>query len=182
MIPFAQMYLQSRQARSYALSTPVTPQKAEPLQPSASTGMPTRIELPSLSKTLSVLPGQYNPATTNSTLSDTDALFMTNLSEQPNNVRGNTFIYGHATDQVFGRLPKLTPGDKVQVYTENGYVFTYAYTSNQTVKPNDAAFNTQFFNKARSGAPRLTLQTCSGLYSQNRTFYHFDFTGYRQTR
>ena len=182
MIPFVQMHTQRQQALTYAQSAPVIVKPAEPQQPDTTTSMPSRIELPSLSKTLTVLPGQYDTATTNSTLSDTAALFMTNLSEQPNNTRGNTFIYGHATDEVFGRLTQLKPGDNVHVYTENGFVFTYAYKSNQTVKPNDAVFNTAFFQESRSGAPRLTLQTCSGLYSQNRTFYYFDLTGYRQAK
>lgn len=170
MIPFGQMYVQQKQA----LARPVmVVQPPLPVTPDVVSGKPVRIELPTLSKSLAIIDGTYNSATAEWTASDADAVFMT-LTNNPNNKQGDTLIYGHATPAIFGPILTLRLGAEALIYTDNGYIFTYTYAATQTVSPD----NTEVLNY--EGAPRLTLQTCTGLYSQNRTFLHFEYTGHRK--
>lgn len=131
-------------------------------------GTPVRIIVPSRNIDLTVILGSYDPSTGNWTLSNNKAQFATN-SSVANNKAGNTFIYGHDIPQVFKRLEGLQPGDLAQIYTDNGYVFTYKYRTAIDVDPS----NTGIFTY--SGPSILTLQTCSGIWSQNRHLMTFDF-------
>lgn len=65
-------------------------------------GKPIRIELPDSSISLDIINGGYDQKTKSWTLSDDKAMFAT-VSPQPNNNSGQTFIYGHGTDSVFGK-------------------------------------------------------------------------------
>ncbi|MNH26302.1 Sortase family protein [compost metagenome] len=114
--------------------------------------------------------GFYNEADGSWTLSDFHLQYamMTMLA---NNHSGNTFVYGHATDQVLGPLVQNPPavGSLAQIYTDNGHVFTYAFQSSRTLTPND----TSIFSY--SGPPILTVQTCTGSISEWRTMFTFTF-------
>lgn len=139
--------------------------------PNAVTGKPVSIQLPSVHISLPVTDGSYNPQTGDWTLSKDHAQFAL-PSVQPNNIQGDTFVYGHALTNIFGNLYKLRPGDKAIITTDNGYNFTYTFTSTQLFSPED----TSVFNY--KGIPRLTVQTCSGSYSQHRQMYYFSYDGY----
>jgi LPXTG-site transpeptidase (sortase) family protein len=130
-------------------------------------GRPVRIVIPSLGIDLRVIDGSYRQPNFEWTLSKDKAQFATN-TQQPNNISGNTFIYGHNNKYVFSKLPAIKPGEQAIVYTDNGHRFTYSYKSAQTVKPQ----TTEIFNYR--GGPRLTLQTCTGFWYENRSLYRFD--------
>src|SRR5579884_3922370 len=57
-------------------------------------GMPDRLVIPNSNVDLTVIPGYYYPETDSWTLSGYDAQFAM-MSTLPNNVAGQTFIYGH---------------------------------------------------------------------------------------
>lgn len=162
------------------LSTPVhaeaIPAKKPPRKPEKPrfvvvSGLPTRIAIPDLGINLAVDIGTYNPANGSWTLSNTNAQFA-NFTALANNHTGNTFIYGHATSAVFGALAATVPpvGTVAKIYTDNG-VFLYTFTSAKTLAPND----THIFKESTSGSSRLTIQTCTGVFSEWRTMYEFDF-------
>lgn len=132
-------------------------------------GMPERLIIPSLNLNLSVIPGYYDPATGNWTLTKTNVQFAT-PTVQPNNQAGNTFIYGHALNNLFGSLPKLQAGAVAMVQTDNGHTFYYTLSSTKVVDPSDT--NAVF---GYTGKPILTLQTCVGLLYQNRELLTFSF-------
>ena len=135
-------------------------------------GYPVSISFPSLGITKNLVPGYYDASTNSWTLSDVDAQYAT-ITVEPNNTSGQTFIYGHALRTVFGPLlAGLHIGDIAQITTQNGYVFTYKLTSSYPVSPSD----TSVLNY--SGAPRLLVQTCSGLFWQNRQMFSFEYLGY----
>ncbi len=133
-------------------------------------GRPVRIVIPSLGIDLQVIDGTYRQPNFEWTLSKDKAQFATN-TQKPNNTAGNTFIYGHNNKYVFSKLPAIKPGEQAIVYTDNGHRFTYSYISVQTVKPQ----TTEIFNY--QGSPRLTLQTCTGFWYENRSLYRFDLVG-----
>lgn len=133
-------------------------------------GMANRIVIKSLNIDLPVIYGQYYPTSKTWDLSGDKAHFAS-LSKLNNNKTGNTLIYGHNNKQVFANLNQIKPGAEVIVYTANNYKFSYVYRSSVETNPNDSSV---FYYQ---GPPMLTLQTCSGIWSQNRQMFAFDFVG-----
>jgi len=130
-------------------------------------GQPARIQLSAVGIDLPVQDGYYYPSINSWTL-DYSGAFYAKVTPPPNNVEGNTFIYGHDVPGIFIDLAKLKPGDKAVVTTANGHSFTYAFKAVFTTQPDD----TSLFQY--SGPPILTLQTCSGTWYQNRGLFTFD--------
>jgi LPXTG-site transpeptidase (sortase) family protein len=150
-------------------STTATTVTAPVPAPAVTHGHPTHIGVPSLGISLDIIDGQYNAADGSWTLSDTQAMFGT-MTPEPNDTTGNTFIYGHATNRVFGRLPQLKTGSEIAIHTSNGLRFVYTLRSSVVVSPTDTSV------LAATQKPTLTLQTCTGLWSENRHIFTFDFT------
>lgn len=142
----------------------------QPNEPPLITGKPVRIQVPSVSIDLSVVPGKYYPATQSWDLSVTHAHFG-EMTEQPNNKQGLTFIYAHARKGLFESLPNIKAGETVQITTDNGHVFTYAFRYSTIVDP------TETHLLDYEGKPVLVLQTCTGLWWQNRQLFTLDFAG-----
>jgi len=139
-------------------------------KPTLITGKPAQLSIPSLDINLAVADGAYNDKTHQWSLSSDKAHYAL-PTVQPNNESGNTLIYGHYRLGVFATLRLIQPGATVTVDTDNGYRFTYTFRSSQKVSPND----TSIF--AYQGKPQLTIQTCTGVYMQDRNLFYFDFTG-----
>lgn len=130
------------------------------------TGKPAKIEIPSVKIKNSIIDGYYNSGSKSWTLTLDKAQYATN-TPMPNNQSGDTFIYGHNRREVFYELPKIEKGAVVIVTTTNNHKFTYKLASVKTTKPEDISL---FDYK---GPPMLTLQTCTGLWYQNRTLFNF---------
>lgn len=130
-------------------------------------GIPYRITIPRLQIDLLVENGDYFEKSWTS--SKENALFATK-SILPNNLKGNTIIYGHDTNNIFRSTDRLIKGDRALLYTDNG-IFEYDFTEWELVKPTD----TSVFNY--KGTSRLTLITCSGLTNDKRRLMYFKFYG-----
>lgn len=130
-------------------------------------GTPVRIVIPSLAIDLPVGVGSYNPSSDSWTLDATKAYYA-DVSLPINDSNGQTLIYGHAQAPVFASLVNLPPQAKVEVYTDNSYVFHYVYTSMKKVVPTD----TSVFRA--DGPPTLVLQTCTGPWDAYRALYSFE--------
>jgi len=168
LAPFAYFWYSDRQVA--AEQTPVVVQRVD-LKPTAVTGKPVRIAVPSLKIDLAVIDGNYDKKTGEWTLTLDKAQYAT-PTVQPNDQGGNTLIYGHYRPEVFAYLHLIKLGAEAQVTTDNGYVFTYTFKSTEALNPRDTSIFTY------QGPPRLTIQTCSGAYMQNRQMYYFDYVGY----
>lgn len=129
-------------------------------------GNPVNLSIPNLNIDIPVIDGYYNQKKQVWTLTEDKAQFA-KMTQQPNNVGGITFIYGHNNKKVFNKLPKIKVGDRAVITTDNGKVFTYEYVSSVTTKPEDASA------LSYQGEPILMLQTCTGLWYQNRTLFTF---------
>jgi LPXTG-site transpeptidase (sortase) family protein len=137
--------------------------------PDVISGHPARIIAPTVGVDMPVVDGTYNSQTGQWTLNDDKAQFAS-MTTEPNNKTGQTFIYGHATYRVFGKLLNMHIGEQVYVYTANGYKFTYTLQQTEVVDPNNTGI------LAYTGSPRLLLQTCVGVFSENRKFFILSFT------
>lgn len=138
-------------------------------------GVPVRIIIPDSSYDgvvvdLPIDPGYYDPATNAWTLSGYHAQFMT-ISSQANNFGGDTYIYGHNNDYVFGALRHVTPtvGSTALIYTDNGHILSYSFVSSTNVAP-DVTSVLDY-----QGPPILTIQTCTGSFNEVRTLYKYNF-------
>lgn len=133
-------------------------------------GRPVRIVIPDSHVDLPVDEGYYSSATNSWTLSGYRAQFAM-ISSLANNQGGDTFIYGHNNNYVFGALRHVTPasGAPALIYTENGHIFAYKFQSVSSLEPNDTTVLTY------DGPPILTIQTCTGSLDEWRTMYRFDF-------
>ena len=130
-------------------------------------GTPQRLRIPSLDMDRDLLDGVYNPSDASWTLSSRGVHYA--LASAPaNDYGGSTFIYGHNNRHVFGPLTKLSDGDVAEIVTTNDLIFSYRFTKRDTVKPEDTSILTY------QDSPRLTLQTCSGNWHQNRELYYFE--------
>jgi LPXTG-site transpeptidase (sortase) family protein len=135
-------------------------------------GKPVRFQLPALHMDLQVIDGYHNLKNDTWTLSKDKVQYAT-MTPLANNSEGNTFIYGHNRKGVFNTLYQVKPGDEVIITTDNGHVFTYKFRSSYVTTPSDdSLFHYQ-------GVPILTVQTCSGLWYQNRQLFTFDFVSVR---
>lgn len=169
-VPLTYFWVIDRQA---VLNAPIVAAQPIIIKPSADTisGKPVRLQIPSLKFDLAVIDGTYDAKTGGWTLTLDKAQFAV-PSMEPNNVGGDTLIYGHYRPEVFAYLHLIKSGATAKVITDNGYVFTYTYYKTQAFDPRDTSI---FYY---DGAPRLTLQTCSGTFFQNRQMYYFSYGGY----
>lgn len=182
MAPLGYYWLRDKEAVVHAstvqVSTKPTKTPLPPKKPGAVSGMPVEIKIADrLPLDLQLVPGYYDATTGQWNLSLTQAQYAT-ISVEPNNEEGNTFIYGHYRPEVFAYLHWIQPGDKATITTSNGYAFTYTFERSQAFNPTD----TSIFTDINQGAPRLTIQTCSGAFMQNRQMYYFKYDGYAKIK
>lgn len=155
-------------------SVPVTlPKESEFPEPTVS-GIPTEISVPSLGIHLTVEPGTYDRATDSWTLSGLNAHFAT-FTRPANNGGGNTFIYGHNNKHVFGPMKSIAAGAEVKVLTDIGNTFYYTLESTRTTDPSDVSLFTY------TGAPILTVQTCTGVWHEQRQLYTFKLQRFEES-
>lgn len=133
----------------------------------AISGRPVRITVPSLGIDLKVIPGHYYPANQSWTLSLNNAQWGT-MTAPANDKQGLTFIYAHYRKGVFLDLPRIERGAHVFITTDNGHQFTYIYRRSIVTSPGDTSLFTYH------GKPLLVLQTCTGLWYQNRQLFMLD--------
>lgn len=164
--PFKRIF-DERQQKVSATGTIVPPTPEQSVVETAFVGgKPIHLSIASVSYDGEVVDGNYNASDQSWTLSKDKAHFAT-PSKPANNKAGNTFIYGHNNKYVFAQLSKLKIGDQAIVTTDNGHRFIYEFYSLTVTDPQDTSLFTY------SGPPVLTLQTCSGVWYENRSLYTF---------
>lgn len=141
---------------------------AKPSSPSAIYGDPVNLEIPSLGINLPIIPGYYDHKTQEWTLT-TDKVQYATITPEPNDQSGNTFLYGHARKNVLGSLHSIAPNAQAIVRTSNGHTFYYRLNGAVTVDPTNSAAVLDY-----QGKPILTIQTCTGLFWQNRQLFYFN--------
>jgi LPXTG-site transpeptidase (sortase) family protein len=173
--PVGLSLIQQRQAAAMSpVAVTVSAEQSVPvLRKEAIQGIPRSIAIPSLGIDISVEDGFYDQKTGQWTLSE-EAAFYATPTLPVNSEGGNTLIYGHNSNKIFGKLLDIQPGSEVIVTTDNDYVFTYVYQSTEAVSPTDIS------PLVYEGAPRLTLQTCSGIWNQTRQMVYFELKDYRK--
>jgi LPXTG-site transpeptidase (sortase) family protein len=142
--------------------------KKEVLSQEVISGHPISFSVERLGINLPVNDGTYDVQTKEWTLSD-DAVYFATLTTEPNDTRGNTFIYGHNQPQVIEPMKDIQVGDVVTIKTSNGHTFRYTYTHDSIVAPTFTAAL-----KENPETPQLTVMTCEGIWSETRRMMYFD--------
>lgn len=165
-----------REIGTQELNIPQIPSRASASTVSSPgiSGRPVRLQIERLGSSFEVRTGEYDSAKQTWTL-DTQHVFWANLSMPANSERGTTLLYAHAEPDLFGKLPELQISDVVTVTTDSGYTLRYKLVGGQTVNPDDSAFLLE-----RTGAPRLMLQTCTGMWWEKRQLFAFDLVEARK--
>lgn len=136
-------------------------------------GKPVHMRIDSLGIDLPVVDGIYDTNSKTWNLSKDKAHFAL-ITPELNNSGGNTFIYGHNRKEVFAGLSKIEPNAMLEITSENGLTFVYSFVSSIETSPyDDSLFR-------YTGAPIVTLQTCSGLWYQNRQLFTFKLEQIKQ--
>lgn len=163
-----------KQVKVYAASLPDYSGIKPPVPYAA--GHPVRLEVPSVGVSLPIIDGAYDKSTNTWILSNDKVQFDT-ASKRPNSREGNTFIYGHATNWVFGPLLKIQPDALAYVTTDNGFVIAYKLTGHEVVNPTDTSV------LEYSGPSRLMLQTCTGpTLSEFRQMFYFSYMSHERVK
>lgn len=142
----------------------------EPLAQSVKQGKPVMLSIESVGINNPIIDGVFDYDTQGWTLTKDKVQFAT-MTRQPNDERGLTFMYGHQRKEVFSELLRIENNAIATVTTDNGYIFTYRFSNSVTVKPTDISLFSY------DGPPILVLQTCTGLFFENRRLFTFDFVG-----
>ncbi len=150
----------------------VTPRKI-PKTTIVQSGRPIRIRIPSISLDRELFDGVYNSDDGSWTLSPTGIHYAI-ASAPANDYGGSTFIYAHSNKDAFGPLKNMKFGDRAELYTDNGLVFTYRYSLEASIAPSDTTPLTY-----QESPPRLTLQTCTGNWHQLREMHYFELINVR---
>lgn len=148
-------------------AVPIATVPAPPQAPTTLSGKPVRVVVPSQAIDLPIDDGLYDAATATWTLSNDRAYYAT-PTVPANDKTGSTLIYGHNIPAVFGNIHTLAPGSAMQVYTENGMVFHYKFSSAEETTPDSMHLISS------TGAPNVILQTCSGIWSEWRKLFTFE--------
>jgi LPXTG-site transpeptidase (sortase) family protein len=167
--PFSLSPLQKSQVEAAAYRAQATLNQPKSANgPAEISGQPVRIILPGESIDLPVVKGYYIRATQTWYVSPNSANYAPNTA-LINNQKGASLIYGHALNYIFGNTRNIKAGDKAIVYTQNGHIFEYEFSSQVTVDPSDTQVFSEVDNK-----PVLKLLTCGGSWSQNRRIMTFN--------
>ncbi len=163
-------YLRHTRPISLTRAQQIPHSPAAPVAKIVISGKPVRIVVADSGVDLPVDEGYYNTADNSWTLSGYHAQFAM-VSTLANNSSGDTFIYGHNNNSVFGPLRHVTPtsGATALLYTDNGHVFSYKFQSVISLNPDDVSVLNY------EGPPVLTIQTCTGSIDEWRTLFKFNF-------
>jgi len=131
-------------------------------------GDPVELIIPSMNYDLKIIPGYYNTRTRSWNLTLSEVQYAT-ITPEPNNVEGDTFMYGHYRYEVFASLHRIQIGAQAIVKTSNNHTFYYQLASEKLTNPGDDSVFTY------RGKPILTIQTCAGIVYQYRQFFIFNF-------
>ena len=75
---------------------------------------------------------------------------------------GNSIIYGHNWFSLLGRLPKIKPGQKIEVVLDNDEKRTFIVENTSIVSPDQTSVLENTTDK------RITLYTCTGFLDSKR--------------
>ncbi len=120
--------------------------------------IPVEVIIPSLKIDLPIDPGNIKNGAWQ--ISADNATYLTVSS--PPGIGGNTVIYGHNKQKIFGSLPFLSVGQKVTVKTKSGKIYNYIVERKYFVSPDRVDL------VSPTDSPILTLYTCWGLFDSQR--------------
>lgn len=127
-------------------------------QPTITSVKPVRLYIPKLSKNLTIEEGEV--VNNRWTISQTGVSYLSN-SALPGTA-GNSVVYGHNRNNILGRLPYISNGDKIYILLSNGEFVKYEVLEEKEISPYQVEILSQ------TSDSRLTIFTCSGFLDSAR--------------
>lgn len=133
-------------------------------------GIPTSIYIENVNINLEIKEGQYDYG--NQTWSLTNGYaYWANLSDPIKSKNSNTVIYAHNQINEFYKTKGLKVGDNIIIETSENYKITFQYVDDKIVLPEEGDILFQ-----KDDDSKLTLITCSGLFSEKRRIMYAKMT------
>lgn len=129
---------------------------------------PTAIAVPQLSLSLPVELGVYNNKNATWSISD-KAAYYAQPTSRLTNTGGQTVLYAHNKNNLFGKIKQLNPGGIVVITDDKNQQWIYTLQSSKKVSP----ANTEVMYETPA-SPKLVLITCDGLFDEYRKLLYFD--------
>lgn len=127
-------------------------------QPVVVSKPPKRIIIPKISVDLPIVSSHIKKGEWETT---TDGISYLGVSPIPGDV-GNSILYGHNFDYLFGKLPHLTPGDIIEIEYEDHSKKEFIIRYTQVVTPKQVDIIKPTTDR------RITLYTCTGFLDSKR--------------
>ncbi len=128
--------------------------------------IPAALSIPNIQLEVLIEDGQYDQESDSWNISDSFAYYAKE-SQPLSSKLGNTVIYAHNKNHLFGNLRDLSPGDTAEIIDANGFSYQFTYQTNIETSPKDTSvFYSDDFHQ-------LVLITCSGFFDQYRSLYFF---------
>ena len=119
---------------------------------------PVAIAIKGLNINLPIIPAEIH-----STQWDTTTKGVSWLDNSPEpGENGNSILYAHNWTSLFGNLPKVKPGQKIQIGFKDNTKKNFLVQNTAIVKPNQLGILDQTTDK------RITLYTCTGFMDSKR--------------
>ena len=119
---------------------------------------PIKIIIPKISKSLNITQGEFK--NDRWTVAENGVSYLSSSSLPGDH--GNSVIYGHNLNNIFGRLYEVKNDDYLYVVLNNGQIVKYKVFETKQIKPTDI----EILNETKDN--RLTIYTCSGFLDQAR--------------
>lgn len=125
---------------------------------SASGALPQKIIVPSLKIELPIYPAKISGNSWEATTKGVSYL----VSSPVPGETGNSILYGHNWASLLGSLPKIVPGEAIEIVFGKGEKKTFIVEHTSIVAPSQTDI------LAPSSDTRLTLYTCTGFLDSKR--------------
>lgn len=76
--------------------------------------------------------------------------------------KGNSIIYGHNWENLLGKLDRIKPGAKIEIYYADASKKTFTVNTTAIVSPNEISVLEQAEDR------RITMYTCTGFFDEKR--------------
>lgn len=119
---------------------------------------PVTIFFPSLDRELPIIPTELNKGKWEATPEGVSYLIST---PQPGET-GNSILYGHNWTNLLGSLPRMKPGEHIEVHFSDGTARIFQIEFTSVVTPDQTHILNQTTDR------RLTIYTCTGFLDTKR--------------
>lgn len=120
--------------------------------------LPVRLVIKKINLDLPIYPAKINGQEWETTAKGISWLNFTPVPGE----KGNSIIYGHNWENLLGKLDRIKPGAKIEIYYADAGKKTFTVNTTAIVSPNEISVLKQAEDR------RITMYTCTGFFDEKR--------------